>query len=54
MTKKEPEKYPIDTLDKARSSLNKVLQNGTSAEKVQVKKAIYEKHASLRPYEGGV
>lgn len=41
-------KYPIHDISHARNALARVAQHGTSAEKAQVKRAVYRKFPSLK------
>jgi hypothetical protein len=41
-------KYPIDTIERARSALQLVAKNGTEEEKKKVRAAVYRKYPQLR------
>lgn len=47
-------KYPIHDIAHGRNALARVGAHGTPAEKARVKRAVYAKYPSLRPYQGGV
>lgn len=40
--------YPIDTPNRARNALSRVAENGTPAQKTQVRKAVKRKYPSIQ------